>query len=163
MVTAIKEEVWEITRDVITTETDITVASGEGRLLQTIWEYLVPTGVSLVFKPEDRFAAFLQKAGPTEVRADALMDIVVSDSSRQSVRPLLNQIRYDKARGSASTYLAFQDADYYNHLDISPGEQVIVKEGERVQIRGNAINETVDASICYFSLTCSRIRHTLFD
>ncbi len=163
MPAAVKEEVFELTRDIITTETDITVASTEGRTMQTIWEYLVPTGISLVFKPEDHFAAYLARTGPTEIRVDTLLDIVISDSSRQAARALLNQIRYDKARGSASTFLAFQDKDYYNYLDILPGDAVIAREGERVQIRGNAVDETVDASICFFSLTCHRIRHTLFD
>lgn len=163
MPAAVKEETFELTRDVITTETDITVASTEGRTMQTMWEYLIPTSISLVFKSVDHFAAYLAKAGPTEIRVDALLDIVIVDSSRQSSRTLLNQIRYDRARGSATTYLAFQDKDYYNYLDILPGEEVIAREGERIQIRGNAVNETVDASICYFSLTCHRIRHTLFD
>lgn len=161
MPTAIKEEVFTITRDIVDTETDPTVVTGEG--MQLIWEYEVPTGQSFVFRYEDHFAAHLILTSTSEANAKALIDVVITDSSRNAVRSLLNVIRYDKARGSASTFLAFSDKDYLNHLDITPGEEVIAREGERITVRANALDELLDASLSTFALTCHRIRHTLFD
>jgi len=160
MPTAVKEEVFEITRDIVTNEYNIAVSTGEG--MQVIWDYVVPVGQSIVFRHEDHFAAYMATAGPTELTTlSSLIDVVVSDSSKVAIRPILNAIRYNQARGSATTFLAFSDEDYYNHLDITPGDVIIAKEGERVLVRGN-INTALVAASSYFSLTCNRIRHTLF-
>ena len=161
MPTAVKEEVFELNRNVTDiAETNISVLSGEG--MQVIWEYPVPTGYSLVFEQEDHFAAYMVVAGPAEAGAGALLDIVISDASRVAIRPILNLIRYAQAKGCDTTFLAFQDEEYFNHLDISQGEAVLAREGERVLIRGN-MNAVLVAASCYFTLTCKRIRHTLFE
>ena len=160
MITKVKEEKHVLTRDQMTVETDIAVSTGEG--LQNIWDYLVPIGMSLVFRHTDHFAAYLLNTSTAEPAVGSLLDIIVTDSSRQSIKQILNQIRYSQARGSATTLLAFQDVDYFNYLDIPEGEVVIVEEGERVIIRGN-INATLHADNSYFNLTCHRVRHTLFE
>ena len=161
MPTAVKEETFELNRNVTgMAETDIAVSTGEG--LQNIWRYQVPTGYSLVFDSKDHFAAYLENASAAEVAAGSLVDIVIEDAAQQARRPLLNTIRYSQARGSATTFLAFQDENYFNYLDIPAGEVVMAREGEWVLIRGN-VNTTLDASDSYFLLTCKRVRHTLFE
>ena len=163
MVTQVKEEYFELNRSVSgMTETDIAVSTGEG--LQNAWEYQVPVGYSLVFGSKDRFAAYLALvAGPgTECAVGSTIDVVLADSSKQSVRSLLNTIRYSQARGSATTFLAFQDEQYFNYLDVPEGEVFTAEEGEWVIIRAN-VNAAMDASLCFWILTCKRIRHTLFE
>lgn len=157
--TAIKEEVFELNQSVAgISATNISVVTGEG--MQVIWEYEVPVGYSLLFRQEDHFAAYMEVA--SEADAASLLDIVISDASRVAIRPILNQIRYAQARGSASTFLAFQDEDYFNYLDLSPGEIAFAREGERVLVRGN-MNAVLVVASCYFHLTCKRVRHTLFE
>jgi hypothetical protein len=127
-----------------------------------MWAYKVPTGISLVFSSKDHFAAYLEDSISAEAGAGSMVDIVIMDAAQQNSRTLLNPIRYAQARGSATTFLAFQNKEYFNFLDIPEGEEIAAREGEWVVIRGN-INATLDASDSYFTLTCKRVRHTLFD
>ena len=163
MTTTVKEEVFVLNRNATgMVETDGAISTGEG--MQTIWDYPVPTGYSLVFNSDDHFAAYLVSTGTTEVGVASLIDVVISDSSRVAIRPILFTIRYDQARGSATTFLAFADKDYFNYLDIALGEPVVAAEGERVLIRANANGAIdTDGGVAYFALTCKRVRHTLFE
>lgn len=161
MPTQVKEDQFVLSRDVSgMSETDLAAATADNSL-QIVFEYPVPTGYSLVFGAEDTFSAYLKDAegGAAESVAGTKVDIVVMDSAKQNVRSLLNELRYGNIK-------EFEDVDKLAHLDISLGEQVIAREGERVCIRvnntGGAIT-TVDASECYFCLTCRLIRHTLFE
>lgn len=159
MPTQVKEEVFILDRNVAgINKTNIAVSTGEG--LQVIWDYQVPTGMSLIFRHEDHFACYLDATG--EVGVASQVDVVISDASRVAVRPILDMIRYAQARGSSTTFLAFSDQEYYNHLDIAPGDVVIAREGERVLVRGN-VGATLVETSCYFILTCHRVRHTLFE
>lgn len=154
------EEFLELNRNISgMSETDIAVSTGEG--LQELWKYQVPVGHSLVFKKSDHFATYLENSSSAEVAAGSLVDVAIMDANKQTFRTLLGQIRYAQARGSASTFLAFQDRDYFNHLDIQEGEAVVAEEGEFIVIRANC-NATVDASDSYFILTCTRVRKTIF-
>lgn len=161
MPTQVKEEQFVLSRDVSgMSENDLAAATADNSL-QTVFEYLVPTGYSLVFGAEDTFSAYIMdnESGAAESVAGTKLDIVVMDSAKQNVRSLLNELRYGNIK-------EFEDEDKLAHLDISPGEQVIAREGERVCIRANNTGGaivTVDASDCYFSLTCRLIRHTLFE
>lgn len=147
------EEVFKIDRnDPNVSETDISVAIGEG--LQTIWEYTVPTGISLVFKREHTLSVYLENASSAEAADGSQVDAVVMDSPRQTVRSILNEVRY-------VTLQEFQDENKRRHLDVSQGE-VIAREGERVAIRGNILTAVLDASDSFFELRCTRIRHTVF-
>lgn len=164
MPTAIKEEVFEL-NDGVTgiTERDLTYSTVDASL-QTIYEYPVPVGYSLVFRPEDTISAYLEDDGvPAECVGSVKVDIVIMDSAKQNVRSLLNELRYGGI-STAKVLNEFQDVDKLVHLDISPGQAVIAREGERVCIRANCPGtiKTIDTSECYFRLTCKRIRHTLF-
>jgi len=157
--TAVREEIFEI-NDGTTgiTEYDLAAKTAD-RSLQVIVEYPVPVGYSLVFRQEDTFSAYLEdnEAAPAECVAGVKADIVITDSSRQNVRSILNMCRYGDIK-------EFQDVDKLQHLDITPGEAVIAREGERVCIRADNPYTivTLDTSDCYYRLTCRRIRHTLF-
>jgi hypothetical protein len=149
----IKEEIFKLMRtEVGITESDITVVTGQG--LQNIWDYLVPVGHSLIFHSTDHFSAYLETTAPAECGATSTVDIVITDSSRQSVRSLLNTVQYRQLK-------EFADSDYFCHLDVPPGEVVIAREGERVIVRGN-VNGNLDASDSYFELLCTRVRRSLF-
>ena len=160
MPTQVKEEQFILSRDVSgISENDLAAATADGSL-QIVFEYPVPTGYSLVFGAEDTFSVYLEDDGvPAESLPATKVDIVVMDSAKQNVRSLLNELRYGDIK-------EFEDVDKLAHLDISPGEQVIAREGERVCIRANNTGGaivTIDASECYFNLTCKLIRHTLFE
>lgn len=164
MPTAIKEEVWEI-NDAVTgiTEYDLAAKTADGSL-QTIVEYPVPVGYSLVFRQEDTISAYLEDDGvPAECLSSVKVDIVIMDSAKQNVRSILNMLRYGGI-GAAARLNEFADVDKLVHLDITPGDAVIAREGERVCIRANCPGAvaTIDTSDCYYRLTCRRIRHTLF-
>ena len=160
MVTGVKEEQFEITRNTtgLATEIDISYATADDSL-QIIWQYPVPTGFALVFTAEDVLSAYLEDDQPTEcIDATTFVDVVVMDSSRQNVRTIMGVCQY-------GNIVDFSEVSKLKHMDISPGEQIIVNEGERVCIRVN--NKTssypeVDASDSWFRLTCKRIRHSLF-
>ena len=161
MATAVKEEVFEITRNTtgLATETDLAAATADDSL-QIIWQYPVPTGFALVFTAEDILSAYLEDEGvPAEcVDATVFVDVVVMDSSRQNVRTIMGVCQY-------GNIVDFAEVSKLKHMDISPGEQIIANEGERVCIRANSKTSgiaTIDASACYFRLTCKRIRHSLF-
>lgn len=152
MPTRVLEEIFEIDRsDAQVSETDISIATGEG--LQNIWEYEVPTGMSLVFTREDTIHCYLENTAAAEAAAGSLVDAVVYDSPRQNMRALLQVTRY-------ATVKEFQDLNLFRHLDIPEGEEIIAREGERVVVRGNILTATLDASDSYFKLTCKRIRHS---
>ena len=163
MVTQVKEEIFELNRNVSgITERDLAAKTADGTPVP-VWEYPVPVGDALVFDSNDRFSAYLEDnettaaecvaTGVTAVKAD----IVIMDSSKQNVRSVLNMLRY-------GDFKEFTDEDKIVRLDIAPGEQVVAREGERVCIRVDSPGTivTLDASDCYFRLTCKRIRHTLF-
>jgi hypothetical protein len=149
----VKEEVFKLMRtETGIVETDITVATAEG--LQTIWEYPIPVGHYLIFHSYDHLSAYLETTAPAEAGAGSTVDIVVADASKQNTRTIMNPVRYAQLK-------EFQDSDYLCHLDVPPGEVIVAREGERVLVRGN-INGNLDASDCYFELTCSRVRRSLF-
>lgn len=160
MATAVKEEVFEINGSTVglETENDLTYATIDNSL-QVIWEYEVPVGVAIIFTVEDILSAYLISTGSTEaVGATMYVDVVVMDSSKLNVRSILNVCQYENIK-------EFADADKLKHLDISAGNPVVANEGERICIRGNNRTSglaTLDASACYFRVTCKRIRHTLF-
>jgi len=166
MPTVVKEEKWEINvidGDVTSIE-PLSVAAdltAYATPLVTFNEYLVPVGVSLVFTAEDTFELYLTHDTPGEADDDDPVDVVVLDSSRQNMRTLVQQLKYVNCQfvSNGSTYHPKEDKC---HLDIAPGEQVIVREGERIQVRANVGAQTIDGSASYFRLTCKRIRHTLF-
>lgn len=160
----VKEEKWEINiDDGDVTSTDpvgVAFAAAVVTAMHTFHEYLVPVGVSLVFSPEDTLMLYLYYTS-SEAADDDPVDIIITDASRQNSRALLQRVRYIDCKfvdGSAA-YLAEEDRC---HLDVAPGEQIIVREGERIQIRAHVGAYTIDGSACYFQLTCKRIRHTLF-
>ena len=163
MTTAVKEEIFELNRNVAgITERDLAAKTADGSLVP-VWEYPVPVGEALVFDSKDVFSAYLEDEGvPAEcvgsgVVAAVKVDIVIMDSSKQNVRSILNMLQYGDVTD-------FTDEDKLAHLDIAPGEQVIAREQERVCIRVNCPGAvaTLDASASYFRLTCKRVRHTLF-
>lgn len=154
----VKEEAFVLTRvESGIVETDVVVSAGMKDVIAA-WEFPVPVGHSLVFSPQDTFSAYLEdsQATPVEAVAGSLVDIVIMDSSRQSLRTILNQLRYGDVK-------EFQDRDKIRNLDIQPGSVVVAEEGERVLIRVYILTQTLDASDCYFNLTCKRVRHTLFE
>lgn len=156
--TAVKEEEFKLNQETTgLTERDLTYAVADGGL-QVVFEYAVPTGMSFIFRQEDTFAAYLEDDGvPAECVVGTEVDIVVMDSAKQNSRSLLNKLRYGNIKD-------FTDADKLVHLDIPKGEYIIAKEGERICIRvNNSSTSTIDASVCYWVLTCKRIRHTLFE
>ena len=156
MATSVKEEKYELNRNVTgVSETDVALSTGEG--VQAAWEYTVPVGMSLVFSPEDTFAVYLEdsQATPVEAGAGSPVDITIMDTARQSMRTILNQLRYGNCKD-------FTDRDKLVKLDIQPGGVIVAEEGERVLVRVNILTQTLDASDSYFQLTCKRVRHTLF-
>lgn len=166
MPTQVIEERWEINVD----DGDVTSTDPLGVAvalatrytpLQVFNEFLVPVGVSLVFTAEDTFCLYLTYSSPGEAADGDPVDVVVVDSSRQNMRTLVQQLKYVNCQfvSNGSTYHPIEDQC---HLDIAPGEQVIVREGERIQLRANVGAQTIDGSACYFRLTCKRIRHTLY-
>ena len=162
MPTAIKEEKWEI--NIGTTglsTTSLTPASGATPYV--FHEYEVPVGVSLVFTAEDIFALYLYQAASAESGDEDPVDVVITDSSRQNIRPLLQQTEYRScAFYDLDTGLVLLENEDLCHRDISPGDQIIAREGERIQIRASCGGAQIDGSVSYFRLTCKRIRHTLF-
>jgi len=163
MATAVKEEIFELNRNIAgITERDLAAKTADGSLVP-VWEYPVPVGDALVFDGNDKFSAYLADAAGSAVECEGSgvgavkVDIVVMDASKQNVRSILNMINYDSIS-------EFQDEDKIVTLDIAPGEQIIVREQERVCIRANCPGSvaTVDASISYFRLTSKRVRPTLF-
>lgn len=157
MATAVKEERWELNLNVsgIVTTDPHPATGGEPHTFQ---EYPVPVGESLVFSAEDTFSLYFYSGSEVaEVNNKGTVEIMIMDSAKQNMRSLLQLTRYQ-------TLKQFEDTDKLRHLDISPGEEVIVREGERVCIRGESgLGGTIDGSECYFRLTCKRIRHTLFE
>lgn len=152
MTTVVKEEHLKLNRNISgISEADIAVSTGEG--MQDIWSYKVPVGHVLVFRPTDTFAAYLDDSTGAEADAGSSVAIDKTDASKQARQPILNQLRYTQIKD-------FTDKDKLVHLDIDPGEEIRVNEGEWVIIKGN-IGETLDASDSYFELTCHRIRRTL--
>lgn len=153
MVTKAIAEAFDLNQSVSgMSETDIAVSTGEG--VQDIWKYQVPVGYSLIFTSEDVFSAYLETSAPAEAGAGSLVDIVIQDSSKQNTAPILNQVRYAQVK-------EFQDRNKLAHLDIPVGKESVAPEGSFVVVRGN-INGTLDASDSYFSLSCKRVRRTLF-
>ncbi len=160
MATAVKEEVFEITRNTTgISENDLAAVTVDDSL-QIVWEYPVPTGYALVFTSEDTLSAYLEDDdNPDEcIDATVFVDVVVMDSSRQNVRTIMGVCQY-------GNIVDFAETNKLKHMDITPGEQIIANEGERVCIRANSKTSseaTLDASDSYFRLTCKRIRHSLF-
>jgi len=154
MTTKTKEEPFVLHRNISgITETDVALSTGEGNY--QVWEYTVPVGMSYIFSSEDTFSTYLENSSSAEVAAGSEVDIVIADASRQSIRTIMNSMRYGDCK-------EFQDRDKIVKLDIQPGMTVVAEEGERLLIRANA-NATIDASDSYFNLTCKRVRTTLFD
>ena len=160
MATAVKEEKFELNLNVsgVSTTDPTPVAPSSGGIPMVFHEYPVPVGVSLVFTAEDIFALyFYSSSEAAEVNVKGTVDIVIADSSKQNTRSLLQVTRYGNLK-------VFDDADQVRHLDILPGDEIIVREGERILIRGESgFGGTIDGSESYFRLTCKRIRHTLFE
>lgn len=159
MPTAVKEEAWELNADVVgITANDLAAISADNSL-QIVWEYPVPVGYALVFTSEDVLSAYLEdNTGPTEmVSTTTRVAVSILDSSRHNMRSVMNPTLYTNIQ-------EFADIDKLKHMDISPGEQVIADEGERVviQVAPPSAVATFDASDSHFLLTCKRIRHTLF-
>ncbi len=159
MATAVKEEVFELTGSTTGISANDIAAVTADDSLQILWEYPVPTGYALVFTSEDILSAYLEDTQPTEcVDATTFVDVVVMDASRQNVRTIMGVCQY-------GNIVDFAEANKLKHMDITPGEQIIANEGERVCIRANSktsAEATLDASDSYFRLTCKRIRHSLF-
>lgn len=166
MPTQVIEEKWEINiGDGNVTSTDpLGIAPAPTTRLTPLFvfnEYLVPVGQSLVFTSEDTFMLYLTHDTPGEADDDDPVDVVVVDSSRQNMRTLLQQLKYVNCQFNDGSAALHPEEDRA-HLDIAPGEQVIVREGERIQVRANVGAQTIDGSASYFQLTCKRIRHTLY-
>ncbi|MBW2596602.1 MAG: hypothetical protein JRC93_11650 [Deltaproteobacteria bacterium] len=158
--TAVKEEVFDLNQNVTgVTARDLAAKTADASL-QPVFEYLVPVGYSLVFSREDTLAAYLEdnEGSPAECVAGVRVDVVVMDSSKMNVRSILNPIRYGGIKD-------FTNEDKLAHLDVPDGEVIVAKEGERVCLRADSSGAivTIDASDCYFRLTCRRIRHSLFE
>ena len=163
MPTQVKEEKWEINiADGDVTSSDPLGTATTGEVMLPFHEYVVPIGTSLIFTAEDVFELYLYELS-AECGDDDPVDVIVMDSSKQNSRALVQQLRYGNCQfmdeSTGAIRLAEEDKC---HLDIPPGEQIIVREGERILVRAYAGAQTIDGSECYFRLTCKRIRHTLF-
>ena len=165
MPTKVVEEKWEISIDDgdVTSTDPLGVAVDATTRLTPLYafnEYVVPVGYSLVFDAKDIFALYLYYTA-SEAADDDPVDVVILDAARQGQRSLVQRLKYVNCQFNDGSAAQHPEEDFC-HLDIAPGDQIIVREGERIQIRANVGAQTIDGSACYFRLTCKRIRHTLF-
>jgi len=151
--TKIKEELYYLTSN----ESDITetdISTGQTGLWLQGWRWQVPVGIELVFLPEHYFGAYMEDDESPEVEftVSDKVRILIKDQSQLDAKLILGPCIYTQVK-------EFQDETKLKYLDIS--QPIIAKENDWIIIEVNAAT-SMDASDCYWVLTCNRVKHAIF-
>jgi len=90
----------------------------------------------------------------SEVRAIDRVRVQVRDASEEGRRTIFGPLQYAQIKD-------FQDITKFAHPDIE--REIVLPEDHWLVIEVRSTAGVIDASDCYFKLSCKRIRHTLFE
>ena len=149
--TQIRDELYQFeSTNADLTETDI--STGQTSLWLQGWRYQVPVGQSYVFEREHTFSFYGEDLTTTELTVADLFRIRVEDPSHTDSKLILGPLRYTQVA-------EFQDETKKAHFDVL--QPVIAKENWFIIIEAYA-SISLDASLCYWTMTCNRIRSAIF-
>ena len=149
--TLIRGELYHLTdQETDVDGTDISV-NQTGLWLQG-WKYQVPVGISLVFRPEDTFAAYMEDITTTELTVADRIRISIEDASNSDRKQIGGPWLYTQVSD-------FTDVNLLRHLDLS--KPIVARENDFIIIEVYAA-VSLDVSLCYWDLTCDRARSAIF-
>ena len=132
---------------------NITEADGVAATWSDVWKYQVPIGSTLILKPTNTLAAYLEDSSPAECGASTCeVRVEKRDSSESDVVIVFGSDLY-------ITVKEFQEVPLMARLSV-PEEGLLVNEREWlvIMVKDDA---TLDASDSYFEIRTAKIRKTL--
>ena len=149
--TLIRGELFHLT-DAETDVTSTDISTGQTSLWLQGWRWQVPIGISLAFRPEDTFAAYMKDIATAELTVADIIRISIEDASNSDRKQIGGPWRYTQIAD-------FQDVTKLKHLDLS--KPIIARENDFIIIEVYAA-VSLDVSACYWDLTCERARTAIF-
>lgn len=149
--TLIRGEIFHLTDQ----ETDVEgtdIATTQTGLWLQGWQWQVPVGISLAFRPEDTFAAYMKDIATAVFTVDDKLRISIEDANNSDRKLIGGPWRYTQ-------FNDFQDVTKLKHLDLS--KPIIARENDFIIIEVYAA-VSLDVSASYWKLTCERVRSAIF-